>query len=239
MGQSRECKASETSSGFIKNTKASKHASYPRCSGHTARSSRNPGSAGASLGQPGRKARLALPTPRPPSSHPHSEEAQFKGLNPQSPGPGRPSSDAPDADVLIAGGRRCLRLLGARRVQPGRAGPEQGAVGGAAPAAALPALLILLILQVAVQGRRELLLPPRRLHKGRGTVGRSAGQGFFVGGDGTGVPGAARGEEETQQCTHRQHPTPSWSIPAPSWSIPVPFNWSIPTSRQPHCLEHP
>lgn len=66
MGQSRECKASETSSGFIKNTKASKHASYPRCSGHTARSSRNPGSAGA-IARKARKESQAGPSHTSPT----------------------------------------------------------------------------------------------------------------------------------------------------------------------------
>lgn len=227
----RECKASETSSAFIKNMKAFKHASYPRCSEHISQR-RTAGRAG-----------LTLPGARPPSSPPiprvwGSVSSWGTGQPRQSPGPGwrrsGPPHDAALDDVLVAGGRRRLRLLGLRRVQPGGAGAEQGAVRGAAPPPALPALVLLL--QVAVQGRRELLLPPRRLHKGRGSVGWSAGQGFFIGGDGAGVPRAARGQQETQQSTPStsQHPAgasqhpmghPSTELEHPStqWGIPA-FN---------------
>lgn len=125
-------------------------------------------------------------------------------------------------------------------LQPGRAGTEQGAVGGAAPAAALPALVLL---QVAVQGRRELLLPPRGLDVGWGTMGRSAGQGFFVGGDGAGVPRAAREKEETQQRTPStgasQHPTTGAPQHLSTGASLCPVNQSHPCAPSTGTSQHP
>lgn len=154
--------------------------------------------------------------PQPPAIR--TAPAPPFGVRPRAP------SGAAATDVLVAGRRRCPRLRRVLGLQPGGAGAEQGAVGGAAAAAALPALVLL---QVVVQRSRPLLLPRRRLQQGRGAVGRSAAQGFFVGGDGAGVPGAGRGGEDTWQCTL----SPGASLRPPVGASQLPVTWSI---LQPH-----